>query len=183
MRLSHGLDRLDVAFDDPRLVADAGLLLPATLAHHLGLREHVETHVDLCAAAGRANSDLGTLYAPISREKAIEFAQKGLELAKRIGDLVHESWLYATLGGAYCSFTGDCSEGLAAAAQSVELDRRLGQIDHVAVPLILLGQIHRCHGQLEKSEAYFGEAVGFAGGGERPSTLVSLLRRFGYAAS
>ena len=43
MRSSHSLDRLDTAFDDDRLVADAGLLLPATFADHLGLRELVET--------------------------------------------------------------------------------------------------------------------------------------------
>jgi hypothetical protein len=44
MRSSHSLDRLDVAFDDDRLVADAGLLLPATLAHHLGAKgEAVDT--------------------------------------------------------------------------------------------------------------------------------------------
>jgi Transposase DDE domain group 1 len=55
MRSSHSLDRLDTAFNDDRLVADAGLLLPATLAHHLGLKELVETHLDLGAAAGRAN--------------------------------------------------------------------------------------------------------------------------------
>ena len=34
----------------------AGLLLPATLAHHLGLRELVETHLDLGGRAGAANS-------------------------------------------------------------------------------------------------------------------------------
>jgi len=45
-----------VAFDDDRLVADAGLLLPATLAHHLGLRELVDEHVHLAAAAGAANA-------------------------------------------------------------------------------------------------------------------------------
>src|SRR5665811_997701 len=55
MRSSHSLDRLDTAFDDDRLVADAGLLLPATLAHHLGLKELVEEHLHLGAAAGRAN--------------------------------------------------------------------------------------------------------------------------------
>src|SRR5450759_1113236 len=55
MRSSHSLDRLDTAFDDDRLVADAGLLLPATLAAHLGLRELVETHLDLGQAPGRAN--------------------------------------------------------------------------------------------------------------------------------
>jgi Transposase DDE domain group 1 len=51
----HSLDRLDVTFDDERLVANAGLLLPATLAQHLGLRELFDEHVDLGDAAGRAN--------------------------------------------------------------------------------------------------------------------------------
>jgi len=55
MRSSHSLDRLDVAFDDDRLVADAGLLLPATLAQHLGLKELVDEHVSLGNKPGRAN--------------------------------------------------------------------------------------------------------------------------------
>jgi hypothetical protein len=56
MRVScHSFDRLDVTFDDERLVANAGLVLPATLAQHLGLRELFEEHVDLGDAAGRAN--------------------------------------------------------------------------------------------------------------------------------
>ena len=49
-------DRIQIAFDDHRLVANAGLLLPVTLAHHLGLGELVERHVDLGAASGRANT-------------------------------------------------------------------------------------------------------------------------------
>jgi hypothetical protein len=55
MRSSHTLDRLDVAFDDDHLVTDAGLLLPATLAQHLGLRQLVAEHLDLGAKPGRAN--------------------------------------------------------------------------------------------------------------------------------
>ena len=55
MQSSHSLHRLDVAFDDDHLVADAGLLLPATLAHHLGLRELVDEHVHLGDKPGRAN--------------------------------------------------------------------------------------------------------------------------------
>ena len=35
-------------------MANAGLLLPATLARHLGLREH--HHLDLGGAPGRANT-------------------------------------------------------------------------------------------------------------------------------
>lgn len=55
MRSCHSLDRLDVIFDDDHAVADAGLILPATLAQHLGLRELIEDCVDLGAAPGRAN--------------------------------------------------------------------------------------------------------------------------------
>ena len=49
-------DRIDIAFDDDRLVDHAGLLLPATLAGRLGLRELADAHVDLGDAAGRANA-------------------------------------------------------------------------------------------------------------------------------
>ena len=48
-------DRIQIAFDDHRLVANAGLLLAVTLAHHLGLGELVDNHVDLGDAPGRAN--------------------------------------------------------------------------------------------------------------------------------
>ena len=49
-------DRIQIAFDDRRLVANAGLILPVTLAQHLGLRELVDDHVDLGDAPGRANT-------------------------------------------------------------------------------------------------------------------------------
>lgn len=55
MQVSHMLDRLDVAFDDQRLVASAGLLLPATLAQHLGVRELIDELVDLGGVPGSAN--------------------------------------------------------------------------------------------------------------------------------
>ena len=48
-------DRIRIAFDDPRLVANAGLLVPATLAQRLGLSELVDSNVDLGDAPGRAN--------------------------------------------------------------------------------------------------------------------------------
>ena len=45
-------DRIRIVFDDHRLVANAGLLLPATLARHLGLGELVDYHLDLGMRAG-----------------------------------------------------------------------------------------------------------------------------------
>jgi len=56
MRSLHGVNRLGISFDDERLVAHAGLLLPATLAAHLGLRELVDEQLALGSAAGRAHA-------------------------------------------------------------------------------------------------------------------------------
>ena len=49
-------DRIRVSFDDHRLVANAGLLLPSTLAQHLGLPELVQQCLDLGRAPGWANA-------------------------------------------------------------------------------------------------------------------------------
>ena len=48
-------DRIQIAFDDHRLVNNAGLILPATLALHLGLPQLVDRHLDLGDAPGRAH--------------------------------------------------------------------------------------------------------------------------------
>ena len=49
-------DCIRIVFDDHRLVANAGLILPATLALHLGLPQLVDRHLDLGDAPGRANT-------------------------------------------------------------------------------------------------------------------------------
>ena len=50
----HQPDRIRIAFDDHRLVNNAGLILPATLALHLGLPQLVDRYLDLGRAPGRA---------------------------------------------------------------------------------------------------------------------------------
>ena len=49
-------DRIQIAFDDHRLVANAGLILPATLALRLGLPQLLRKHLDLGSAPGQANT-------------------------------------------------------------------------------------------------------------------------------
>ena len=50
----HHPDRIRIAFDDHRLVANAGLLLPATLARRLGLSELVQQRLSQgCEGCGR----------------------------------------------------------------------------------------------------------------------------------
>ena len=52
----HHLDRIQIACDQHRLVNNAGLILPATLAQHPGLPQPVEQHLDLGDAPRRANT-------------------------------------------------------------------------------------------------------------------------------
>ncbi len=55
MTSSHTSPPLHLAFDDRRVVADAGLLLPAQLAQRLGLRELIDQQVDLGQRPGKAH--------------------------------------------------------------------------------------------------------------------------------
>ena len=50
----QGLDRLALAFDDERAVANAGLVLASTLAERLGIEQVVEETLDLGERAGAA---------------------------------------------------------------------------------------------------------------------------------
>ena len=49
-------DRIRIAFDDHRLVSNAGLILPSALALRLGLPQLVDRRLDLGHAKGRANT-------------------------------------------------------------------------------------------------------------------------------
>jgi hypothetical protein len=51
------LDQVEIAFDDQRSVASAGLLLPATLAQRLGIEQATDQLVDLGDRPGRPTQD------------------------------------------------------------------------------------------------------------------------------
>ena len=53
-RVSHAIDRIRVSFDDPNLVANAGLLLVATVAVRLQLERLVNAKVSLVGRVGGA---------------------------------------------------------------------------------------------------------------------------------
>lgn len=53
--VSHNIDRVKVVFDDPNLVANAGLVTVATLAARLGLERLIDQTVRLVGRVGGAN--------------------------------------------------------------------------------------------------------------------------------
>ncbi|HEY1231208.1 MAG TPA: tetratricopeptide repeat protein, partial [Ramlibacter sp.] len=119
--------------------------------------------LELLQAACRGYTNLGVLYATLDPQRSIETCLRGLATARKVGDLGFQSRLYANLAVAYCALTNRCeAEGIEAARTAVQLDRRLGLVDHLAVPLIVLGQIHQCHGDLARAFAAYKEALQLA---------------------
>jgi adenylate cyclase len=121
-----------------------------------------EVH-EMPQAACRGYTNLGVLYSSLDPRRSIETCRRGLETARKVGDLAFQSRLYANLAIAYCALTDRCeAEGFEAAQKAIDLDRKLGLLDHLAVPLIVLGQIHQCHGDHALAFASYEEALGLA---------------------
>jgi adenylate cyclase len=117
----------------------------------------------LLDVACRAYANLGVLYSSVEPKRAIEVSRAGLEVASKIGCASLQSYLYANLATAYCALTDRCeTDGLEAARTAAALDRELGQLDHLAVPLIVIAQIHQCRGELQIAEATYREALALA---------------------
>jgi len=138
----------------------------ARLGRGLEAVREVERSIEVAEAAGlpgaacRGYTNLSVLYTTISPARAMEVCRRGLEVSQRIGDLGFQARLLTNLAVACCTFTDRCpTEGVPAAEKAIEIDRALGQREHLPVPLIVLGQIHQCHAQPELAVRFFEEAL------------------------
>jgi adenylate cyclase len=139
-------------------------------SHQLdGARQHMERSLEIARSLGlldvacRAYANLGVLYSTVQPQRAIEVSLTGLELASKIGAASLQPYIYANLAAAYCALTDRCeAEGLDAAQTAASLDRELEQLDHLAVPLIVMAQIHQCQGELQKAQEVYHEALALA---------------------
>jgi adenylate cyclase len=127
----------------------------------------------LLEVACRAYANLGVLYSTVEPKRAIEVSLTGLEVAAKIGAASLQSYIYANLAAAYCALTDRCeTEGLQAAHAAAALDRELGQLDHLAVPLVVMAQIHQCRGELQKADEAYREALALAEKMGEPQLIV-----------
>ena len=97
-RVSHAIDRIDVTFDDPNLVANAGLLLVATLTQRLGLEALVNATLRLFGRVGgfRPGRKVLTLvHAMIAGGTHIEGA--GLDHVPSGNFHANSAWLQCTV--------------------------------------------------------------------------------------
>ena len=123
----------------------------------------VARSAELLGVACRGYTNLAVLHTVMDPARAIEVCRKGLETARHIGDLGYQARLLANLAVASCTFTDHCAtEGVPAAEEAIEIDRALDQREHLAVPLIVLGQIHQCHFKPDLAERCYKEALAVA---------------------
>ncbi|MBO9514587.1 MAG: tetratricopeptide repeat protein [Variovorax sp.] len=140
--------------------------------------ERLEQSVDMARSADlpqaecRALSNLGVLYSGSDPQRAIEACERGLQTAHRIGDLGLQSRLSANLAVAYCTLTNRCDErGMVAAHDAIRIDRSTGQLDHLAVSLVVLAQIYQCHGDPARALRHYQEALALAEKSGEPQLL------------
>jgi len=133
--------------------------LETALAHQLG------------AVACRAYTNLAVMYATIDHTRSLEYCREGLALAQKIGDQLQQSWLHCTLAGGHCTLAGDYDEGVRAAKEAIELDEKLGQRNHLPIPLIILAQVYQCRGEYEPSAHYYQRALDVAESVGEPQLL------------
>ena len=106
-RVSHGIDRIDVTFDDPNLVANAGLLLVATLTRRLGLEALIDATVRLAGRVGGARPGrkvLTVVHAMIAGASHIDHTDI-LRAGSSAAVLGHQVMAPSTIGTFLRSFT------------------------------------------------------------------------------
>jgi predicted ATPase/class 3 adenylate cyclase len=150
----------------------------ARLGRHQEAVREVEQSVAAAEAAGlfnvvcRGYTNLGVLYTIVDPAKAVEVCRRGLDVARRTGDLGFQARLLANLAVACCTFTDRCTEeGVPAAEKAIEIDRALDQREHLPVPLIVLGQIHQCHFRPDLAARCYHEAIEVASETGEPQQL------------
>jgi adenylate cyclase len=86
-----------------------------------------------------------------------EYLEKGLELAKKAGAVLNQSFLGCNLGNMYLDM-GNMDKALALAEESVALDRKSGHGFHLPFSLAFLSNVHLILGDLDEAEQYAQEA-------------------------
>ena len=105
----------------------------------------------------RSYNNLGAALPPEENERMLGCAEKGYELARKVGDISMQSWTGLWLGWGNIGI-GNMNRAVLLSEESVALDRKAGLMTHLAISLALLGVVYQILGEWDKSEQYHREA-------------------------
>jgi predicted ATPase/KaiC/GvpD/RAD55 family RecA-like ATPase len=111
-------------------------------------------------------------------EKCLEYNEKGLALARKVGDIRWQSDFLAGLVTKNAC-VGELAKAVTLREEVLELRRKGGQLTFVPLDLLNLGCVYLMLGEWEKSEQYFNEADSVARGKDEIIINVLSLACFG----
>jgi tetratricopeptide (TPR) repeat protein/KaiC/GvpD/RAD55 family RecA-like ATPase len=164
LALAEKLNALDV-------VADACLDLSCVLwfsGNYKKSREYanrgLKTALDngYLEIAVLAYDRVGGFLPPEEYEERLEYFEKGLSLAKKVGDISRQSWFLGDLADIY-SLMGKFDKAIALGEEALALDRKVGSIAYTPGFLVALGSAYQMLGEWSKSEQFYNDAVAVSG--------------------
>ena len=157
MTVNHGIDRVQVTFDDESLIADAGLLLVATVAVRLGLEALINSTVRLAGRVGGARPGrkaLTLIHAMISGADCIDDTNR-LRAGATGAVLGHRVMAPSTLGTFLRSFTfGHVRQLEAVVAKAIERAWGAGAGPTATLIVDVDSTICQVHGYAKAGAAY-----------------------------
>jgi len=109
----------------------------------------------------REYNNLPLTLPPEEREKALEYVEKGYELAKKVGDISHQSWLGVNLGSMYAGM-GKISEAVKIIEESAALDMKTANMPNLAFSKWAQGMGCFMLGEWDEAEQYLMETLTIA---------------------
>ena len=112
--------------------------------------------------AVEAYKDLaGALDAAQEQEKSLESYQKGYELAKKVGAISAQAWIGSRLAQPFVQM-GNMNTALLLCEESVNLDRKTGNLHNLCFSLTALGNVYRILGEYGEAGKLLNEALDIA---------------------
>jgi tetratricopeptide (TPR) repeat protein len=99
---------------------------------------------------------VATLFQFEEYEKSLEHYEKGLALAKKLGDISGQSMFLEDLGKRY-AFLGELDKAITLVEEGIALSKRSGNVTHLAMSLSSLGDFYQKAGDWNKSEQCYNE--------------------------
>jgi tetratricopeptide (TPR) repeat protein/KaiC/GvpD/RAD55 family RecA-like ATPase len=162
--LAERLNALEVVAD---ACLDLGVLLMLSGDHKKG-REYADRALKTALDNGYleiavlAYSRVASFLPFDEYEKRFEYYEKGLSLAKKVGDISRQSWFLGDLADAYESM-GKLDKAIALGEEALALSRKAGSIAYTPGSLATLGFAYQVLGEWSKSEQFYNEAAVISG--------------------
>jgi tetratricopeptide (TPR) repeat protein/KaiC/GvpD/RAD55 family RecA-like ATPase len=113
---------------------------------------------DCTETALRAYNNIALSLPSEEYERCMKCYEKGLELAKKVGDIYHQSLLGFNLGGMHFNM-GNINKAVLIMSEAVALDRKTGNTFHLYATAAALGYAYQVLGETDKSEQLLNEAL------------------------